>query len=72
MWLLGLSALLLSLDAYAAPLDFPIGVQVNVIKPSKLFKFVSRGSFVLPDRMIDNPVVGGGSLSFVGTTGGKT
>jgi hypothetical protein len=56
--------------AYAA--DNLIPVKVNVIKPGKLFKFVSKGAFTLPDGMTDNPTTEGGSLLFNGATGGAT
>jgi hypothetical protein len=50
---------------FAAP-PGPIPVKVAAIRPGKLFKFVAKGDFHLPDPMLDNPTIGGGTLSFIG------
>jgi hypothetical protein len=52
--------------------DYPIPVKVSVIKPSKLFKFVAKGTFTLPDPATDNPTTEGGQLLFAGVSGGQT
>jgi hypothetical protein len=62
----------LGLHARALAVDYLIPAKVAVIKPGKLFKFVSTGTFTLPDPGTDNPTSEGGSLCFQGTTGGKT
>jgi hypothetical protein len=54
------------------PPPVPVAVRVAVVKPSRLFRFVARGTFPLPDPSIDDPRNEGGTLAFVGTTGGAT
>jgi hypothetical protein len=46
-----------------------IPVKIAVIKPGKLFKFVAKGHFPLPDPALDNPAVDGGMLSFTAPSG---
>lgn len=50
----------------------PVALRVAVVKPSRLFRFVARGTFPLPDPAVDDPRTEGGSLTFAGTTGGAT
>jgi len=64
-------ALLLT-SSLARAVDYMIPVKVGLVKEGQLFKFVSKGSFTLPDAINDNPVTEGGSLCFQGTTGGRT
>jgi hypothetical protein len=52
---------------FAAP-PGPIPVKIAAIRPGKLFKFIAKGQFPLPDPMLDNPTNAGGSLSFVGAS----
>ena len=54
------------------PPPLPIALRVAVVKPSRLFRFVARGTFPLPDPASDDPRSEGGTLVFVGTTGGAT
>ena len=54
------------------PPPLPVALRVAVVKPSRLFRFVARGSFPLPDPASDDPRSEGGTLAFVGTTGGAT
>ena len=54
------------------PPPLPVALRVAVVKPTRLFRFVARGSFPLPDPAIDDPRSEGGTLSFGGTTGGAT
>jgi hypothetical protein len=54
------------------PTSNPIPGKATLIKPAKLFKFVAKGTFPLPNPLTDNPTTEGGTLSFVGTTGGQT
>ena len=54
------------------PPPIPVALRVAVVKPSRLFRFVARGTFPLPDATIDDPRNEGGTLAFVGTTGGAT
>ena len=56
---------------FAAP-PGPIAVRGAVVKPGKLFKFIAKGDFTLPDATRDDPRVGGGALSFLGSSGGQT
>jgi hypothetical protein len=44
--------------------------KVLIVKPGRLFKFVAKGRFMLPDRLTDDPRAEGGSLEFGGTSGG--
>jgi hypothetical protein len=53
-------------SATADAADQLIPVRVLVIKPGRLFKFVSKGTFSLPPG-VDNPTVAGGSLCFDAT-----
>jgi hypothetical protein len=39
------------------------------VRPTRLFRFVARGTVPLPDRALDDPRSEGGMLTFVGTTG---
>jgi hypothetical protein len=50
----------------------PVALRVAVVKPSRLFRFAARGIFPIPDPAIDDPRSEGGTLAFVGTTGGAT
>ena len=52
---------------FAAP-PGPIAVKVAVIVPGKLFKFVAKGQFQLPDPAVDNPTVDGATLRFIGAS----
>lgn len=52
---------------FAAP-PGPIPVKVAVIVPGKLFKFVAKGQFQLPDPAVDNPTVDGATLRFIGAS----
>jgi len=54
------------------PPAIPVALRVAVVRPSRLFRFVARGSFQLPDVAVDDPRIEGGSLGFAGTTGGAT
>jgi hypothetical protein len=58
--------------APAHAVEYTIPVKVMGSKPGKFFRFVSKGSFFLPDALTSNPTTEGGSLSFSGTTGGAT
>jgi hypothetical protein len=49
----------------------PIPVKIAVIKPDKLFKFVAKGTFTLPDPASDDPTIEGGELLFSSTSGGQ-
>jgi len=51
---------------------YPIPAKVAIVKPAKLFKFLARGTFTLPNPGADNPMTEGGSLSFIGSTGERT
>jgi hypothetical protein len=50
---------------FAAP-PGPIPVKIATIRPGKLFKFMATGEFRLPDPVLDNPAMAGGTLSFSG------
>jgi hypothetical protein len=54
------------------PPPLPVALRVAVVKPSRLFRFVARGTFPLPDRATDDPRTEGATLVFAGTTGGAT
>ena len=54
---------------FAAP-PGPIPVKIAVVKPGKLFKFVAKGDFVLPDQTFDFPTNGGAELILTGLSGG--
>src|SRR5262245_33257707 len=62
---------LLAMAGKAVATDSLIPVKVTIIKPGKLFKFVAKGTFTLPDSNSD-PTANGASLCFQGTSGGQT
>ena len=47
-------------------------LRLALVKPTRLFRFVAKGTFTLPDRALDDPRTEGGTLTFTGTTGGAS
>ena len=50
--------------AAANAVDVPIALRVYLNKPGRSTKFLSKGTFVLPDPTTDNPVNEGGQITF--------
>jgi uncharacterized delta-60 repeat protein len=55
-----------------AATDYPVALELAVVKPGRLLKLVAKGSFTLPDPAADSPTDEGGSLTVSGSTGTAT
>lgn len=64
-WLHGaLSVLCVLTAATAGAVDIPIPLRSYLNRPGTKTKFVSKGSFALPDPNTDNPLAEGGQIAF--------
>lgn len=50
----------------------PVALRVALVRPTRVFRFVARGTFPLPDPAADDPRAEGGVLAFAGASGGAT
>jgi hypothetical protein len=42
----------------------PLALRIAVVKPTRVFRFVARDTFPMPDTAVDDPRSEGGTLAF--------